>query len=122
MRGIGVRVKFSLDRIAKKIDWKQSKRLMAGSLVVLLSTPDAALCKVAVVAARPITLLEQATGPEIDLFFACSEDLEIDCRKEWIMVEERSSFYESQRHTMVALQRMMDERCVFGVNVKTSAS
>lgn len=111
-RGIGNRFRFSTNRVGKLINWKQSKRLMAGSLIVLLSYPDMKECKVATVAARPIILLEQATGPEVDLFFANPADIEIDCRKEWLIVEDRSSFYEAGKHTMVALQRMMDERCV----------
>lgn len=69
-------------------------------------------CKVATVAARPMTLLEQPTGPEIDLWFANPEDIEIDCRREWLIVEDRSSFYEAEKHTMKALQRMMDERYI----------
>jgi len=65
--------------------------------------------KVATVAARPIAGLEQ-NPPEIDLFFARSEDLELDSSREWIMIEERSGYYEAERHTLLALQQMARER------------
>lgn len=106
-RGLGIRVSFSLGRVGKNIHWEQSKRLVTGSLIVLMS-PDKTTCKVATVAARPLSNLAK-NPPEIDLFLSRGEDLDIDCAQEWIIIEERSSFYEGQRHTMVALQRMLDE-------------
>ena len=63
---------------------------------------------VAVVAARPLVALQQHP-PEIDLFFARSEELEIDPAIEYVMVEDRTSFYEASRHTLLALQRMASE-------------
>jgi len=65
--------------------------------------------KVATVAARPLAGLEQ-NPPEIDLFFATPSDLELDPAREWIMVAERSGYYEAARHTLVALQKMSRER------------
>lgn len=94
------------------IIWQQSKRLITGSLVVLIPTVNSSLVipdlKVAVVAARPWTQLERSP-PEIDLFFAIAEETEIDCRKQFLMVEDRSGFFESERHTLIALQKMMRE-------------
>ncbi|KAL9048752.1 MAG: hypothetical protein Q9162_007569, partial [Coniocarpon cinnabarinum] len=107
-RGLGIRVKFSLGRVGKNIYWSQSKRLIAGTLVVLMS-PDRSICKVATVAARPLELLEK-NPPEVDLFFGRAEDLDVDSSQDWIMIEERGSFFEAQRHTLVALQRMVDEK------------
>ena len=107
-KGLGIRVKFSLGRVGKNIHWAQSKRLLTGSLVVLMS-PDKSKCKVATVAARPLEMLSKSP-PEVDLFFGRSEDLDIDCSQDWIMVEERGSFFEAQRHTLVALQRMIGEK------------
>ncbi len=63
---------------------------------------------VATVAARPLELLD-SNPPEIDLYIARPEDMEIDPAVEWIMVEDRSGFYEADKHTLVALQRMMRE-------------
>lgn len=47
--------------------------------------------------------------PEIDLFFARPEELEVDPDVEYLMVEDRGGLFEANRHTLVALQRMMRE-------------
>ncbi len=105
-----MRVVFSLARSGKRVHWEQSKRLITGSLVALTPADDLfkTKCIVAVVAARPLVGLEQ-NPPEIDLFFARAEDLEIDPAKEWIMVEDRTAYYEAHRHTLLALQKLMRE-------------
>lgn len=72
-------------------------------------SPDKSKCKVAIVAARPLELV-QRHPPELDLFFGRGEDVDVDCTQDWIMIEERSSFFEARRHTLVALQRMVDEK------------
>jgi helicase required for RNAi-mediated heterochromatin assembly 1 len=112
-RGLAVRVTFSLFRIGKKVVWEQSKRLTTGSLVVLTPANDMFKKKtvVATVAARPLSALEQ-DPPEVDLFIARAEELEIDPAVEWVMVEDRRSLYEAHRHTMLALQKMMREEYV----------
>ncbi|RMZ73612.1 dead box helicase [Pyrenophora seminiperda CCB06] len=109
-RGLATRVAFSLGRVKKHIRWEQSKRLITGTLVALSPTNDAfqTQCILATVAARPLSALEQ-NPPEIDLFFARSEDQQIDPMIKWIMVECRSSFFEASRHTLLALQHMMRE-------------
>ncbi|KAI8938282.1 hypothetical protein NX059_005940 [Plenodomus lindquistii] len=109
-RGIATRVAFSLSRVKKQIRWKQSKRLITGTLVALSPTDDAfqTTCILATVAARPLAALDQ-TPPEIDLYFARPEEQEIDPMRKWIMVECRSSFFEASRHTLLALQHMMRE-------------
>lgn len=63
---------------------------------------------VATVAARPLSGL-QLNPPEIDLFIARAEDFEFDPAQEWVMIEERSGFFEADRHTLLALQHMMHE-------------
>ena len=60
------------------------------------------------VASRKIDRLKE-NPPKIDLFFARPEEIEIDPNQEWLMVEERTGFYEAQRHTMTALHKMMKE-------------
>ncbi|KAF2014622.1 P-loop containing nucleoside triphosphate hydrolase protein [Aaosphaeria arxii CBS 175.79] len=109
-RGLGIRMAFSLGRAKKHIRWEQSKRLITGSLVALSPVDDCfqSKCVLAVVAARPMDLLHQ-NPPEIDLFFARAEEIEVDPMKRWIMVESRSSFFEASRHTLLALQHMMQE-------------
>jgi helicase required for RNAi-mediated heterochromatin assembly 1 len=110
VRGLAIRVVFSLGRVGKNIRWEQSKRLATGSLVALTPSNDMFKTKtiIAVVAARPLDGLQQNL-PEIDLFFARPEDIEIDPQMEFVMVEERSSFFEASRHTMLTLQKAMKE-------------
>ncbi|GAB7362881.1 hypothetical protein MBLNU230_g3183t1 [Neophaeotheca triangularis] len=109
-RGIAVRVTFSLVRAGKQILWEQSKRLLSGSLVVLSPKDDMFNNKaiVATVAARPLSAL-QLNPPELDLFIARAEEFEFDPAQEWVMIEERSGFFEADRHTLLALQHMMHE-------------
>jgi helicase required for RNAi-mediated heterochromatin assembly 1 len=109
-RGLATRMAFSLSRVKKHIRWEQSKRLVTGSLVALSPADDAFrhTCVLAVVAARPLSALDQ-NPPEIDLFFARPKDQEIDPMKKWIMVECRTSFFEASRHTLLALQHLMRE-------------
>nr|POF22193.1 helicase required for rnai-mediated heterochromatin assembly 1 [Quercus suber] len=109
-RGIAIKITFSLARSKKKIIWEQSKRLISGSLVVL--TPKDDMFKttaiVATVASRSLAGVLK-DPPEIDLFTARAEELEIDPAKEWVMIEDRSSYFEAGRHTLLALQKMMQE-------------
>ena len=63
---------------------------------------------VATVAARPLEGL-RFNPPEIELFIARAEEQEIDPAQEFWMVEHRGSMYEADRHTLLALQRMMHE-------------
>ncbi|KAH7112883.1 P-loop containing nucleoside triphosphate hydrolase protein [Dendryphion nanum] len=109
-RGLATRVAFSLGRVKKHIRWSQSKRLITGSLVALSPAEDNFKKQIilATVAARTASALNQ-NPPEIDLFFARSEELEIDPMKKYIMVENRSSFFEASRHTMLAIQKMVRE-------------
>ncbi|KAK3117984.1 hypothetical protein LTR53_000136 [Teratosphaeriaceae sp. CCFEE 6253] len=110
IRGIALRVTFSLGRVGNKIRWDQSKRLISGGLVVLTPANDMFTTKaiVATVAARPLELLE-SNPPGIDLFIARPEEMELDPAMEWVMVEDRSGFFEADRHTLLALQKMMRE-------------
>lgn len=106
--GIAIRVSFSLSKVGKKVKWDQSRRLQKGSIVVLMNL-DKTEYKVATVAARPLDNLMK-NPPEVDLFFSNpSKDLDLDCTQEWVMIEEMSGFFESQRHTLTALQRMTTE-------------
>ena len=79
-------------------------------MVVLTPANDMFQSKavVATVAARPLAALNQ-DPPEIDLFIARAEEMEVDPAIEWVMVEDRGGLYEAHRHTMLALQKMMRE-------------
>jgi helicase required for RNAi-mediated heterochromatin assembly 1 len=109
-RGVALRVTFSTFRAQKKILWEQSKRLISGSLVVLTPAADMFRSKaiVATVAARQLATLNQ-DPPEVDLFIARAEDFEIDPAMKFVMVEERSAYFEANRHTLLALQKMSEE-------------
>ncbi|RMX99897.1 hypothetical protein D0868_09301 [Hortaea werneckii] len=109
-RGLAIRIAFSLQRTGKKILWEQSKRLISGSLVVLTPAQDMFKSKaiVATVAARPLDGLNM-NPPEIDLFVARAEEMELDPAMEFVMVEERTDFYGADRHTLLALQKMTGE-------------
>jgi helicase required for RNAi-mediated heterochromatin assembly 1 len=104
--GIATKVAFGLDCVQKKVHWNQSKRLLTGSIVALSPREDnfATECIIAVVAARPISGLAQKV-PEIDLFFKAHEQ-PLNPTKEYLMIEERSTYYEANRHIMAALQHM----------------
>lgn len=62
--GIAGRVTFSLRRIGKKVNWEQSKRLLTGAILALTPAKDmfTSVCRVAMVAARPLTGLEKVSS------------------------------------------------------------
>lgn len=66
------------------------------------------ICRVAVVAARPLEGLQQ-NPPEIDIFFATPMELEMDPQQEWVMVESKNGYFEAYRHTLRSLQKMATE-------------
>ncbi|KAI4109436.1 MAG: hypothetical protein L6R37_000593 [Teloschistes peruensis] len=108
--GVAAKVTFSLRRAEKKILWQQSKRLQQGTIVALTPAQDmfSSVCKVAVVAARPLSGV-QANPPEVDIFFGSPEEIEVDPQQEWIMVESSNGYFEAYRHTLKSLQRMTRE-------------
>lgn len=114
--GIAARISFSMERVGKKILWDQSKRLLPGTIVALTTKEDKFqnICLVAVVAARPLAGLEQ-NPPEINIFFAAPEEIELDPQQEWLMVECRNGFFEAARHTLKGLQKMSNERWVSNI-------
>ncbi|KAH8701780.1 putative DEAD box helicase [Talaromyces proteolyticus] len=111
LRGAGIKVSFSTARAQKNIVWDYSSRLIAGSMVALSPAKDCfkTQCVIAVVAARPVEQVKQLPH-QVDLFFANPDDAQFDTQKEWIMVQPRSGYLESVRHTMRALQLMNEER------------
>ena len=84
---------------------------MPGTLVAMTPATDmySTICKVAVVAARPLAKLQQSP-PEIDLFFRDASDVELDPQSEWVIVEARNGYFEAYRHVLCGLQRAMSER------------
>lgn len=85
--------------------------MISGTLVALSPKSDCftSNCVVAVVASRPLENVNKQP-PEIDILFAHAETAEIDPQKEWVMVEAKTGYFESTRHSMVALQRMVNEK------------
>lgn len=108
--GIAVRVQFSTARSGKNIVWEYSKRLVSGSIVALSPSDDCfqTKCLIAIVAARPLEGVK-ASPPEVDLFFTAPDDVDFDTQQEWTMIEAKSGYYESARHTLTALQKMTKE-------------
>lgn len=108
VQGVSTRVAFSAARCGKKILWNMSKRLLAGTVVVLSPVHDMFRSHIVVarVAARPTDLLEK-DYPEIDLVFVNTQDLEFDPLQQWAMLEHRGSYFEAERYTLLGLQQMM---------------
>ena len=106
-----MQVQFGTQRCEKRIRWPQSKRLKSGTLVALTPADDMfkRSCIVAVVAARPLGQVE-ADPPSIDLWLADPSDIDLGIQREYIMIEASNGYFESYRHTMLALQRMYSER------------
>ncbi|KAL8945072.1 MAG: hypothetical protein Q9216_000056 [Gyalolechia sp. 2 TL-2023] len=108
--GVAAKVTFSLRRSGKKIIWEQSKRLLQGTLIALTPVHDMfkTVCKVGVVAARPLMGVN-SNPPEIDIFFGGPDEIEIDPQQEWVMVESSIGYYEAYRHTLASLQKLTME-------------
>ncbi|KAJ5672897.1 ATP binding protein [Penicillium longicatenatum] len=128
-RGLAFRIRFSTKRAGKRIIWHHSSRLMTGSLVALSPVKDcfATKCVVATVASRTLENVEKYP-PEVDIYFACPEDINIDFLQEWIMVEAKDGYFEASRYTLTALQKMVKERfplsqyiCSLNSNVAVAA-
>ncbi|KAJ5723559.1 ATP binding protein [Penicillium malachiteum] len=108
--GMAFRIRFSTQRAGKKILWKYSSRLLAGSVVALSPAKDSfkSKCAVATVAARPLDLVSNYPH-QVDIYFATPEDIDFDPQTEWIMVESRVGYFEAYRHTLTALQKLYHE-------------
>ncbi|KAJ5836884.1 hypothetical protein N7447_002910 [Penicillium robsamsonii] len=90
--GFALHIQFSTRRAGKNIAWTYSNRLNPGTVVALTTKQNAFLskCVVAVVASSP-------------------DDIDIDPQQEWIMVEARAGYFEANRHTLTALQKLSKE-------------
>ncbi|OBT90772.1 hypothetical protein VE02_00589 [Pseudogymnoascus sp. 03VT05] len=108
--GAAARIEFSTERAGKRIRWPQSSRLQQGTMVALSPVYDKfkTICKVAIVAARPLAAVEQ-DPPQIDIFWASVEESEFDPTEEYVMVEAKSGYFEASRHMLVAMQKLMSE-------------
>lgn len=109
--GAAPRIEFSYERSGKQIRWDQSKRLRQGTIVALTPAHNRfkTICRVAVVAARPLQGVEQ-NPPQIDLFWGDMNEADFDPLEEYIMIEAKSGYFEASRHTLVAMQKLMTER------------
>ncbi|KAH8660848.1 P-loop containing nucleoside triphosphate hydrolase protein, partial [Tricladium varicosporioides] len=110
--GPAFRAEFSHERYGKRIRWDQSSRLMQGNLVALSPQSDCfqTICKIAVIAARPLVGGLDQNPPQVDLFWGDSKDLVIDPAEQYFMIEARSSYFEASRHMLEAMQKLLTER------------
>ncbi|KAH8816936.1 P-loop containing nucleoside triphosphate hydrolase protein [Xylogone sp. PMI_703] len=110
--GAAFRVEFSFERAGKRIRWEQSKRLRTGTLVALSPSRDMfrTICKIAVVASRPISGGLDQNPPKIDLFWGDDGDADIDPDESYMMVESKLGYFEAYRHMLVAMQKLMTEK------------
>ena len=101
-----VRVSFSTKTAVYGINWKQSKRLHPGSLVVISTAEDnfKTICKVATVAQRPYKDGLDQNPPLVDLMWADPTEAVFDPSQEFIMLQARSGYFEAARHALVGLQ------------------
>ncbi|KAL8901018.1 MAG: hypothetical protein Q9207_005411 [Kuettlingeria erythrocarpa] len=108
--GVAAKLTFSLRRSGKKIIWEQSKRLIQGTLIAISPVQDMfkTICKVGVVAARPLSGVH-SNPPEVDIFFGSPDEFEIDPQQEWVMVESSIGYFEAYRHTLMSLQKIAVE-------------
>jgi helicase required for RNAi-mediated heterochromatin assembly 1 len=110
-QGPAPRIEFSYARAGKRIRWKHSKRLQQGTIVALSPVPDnfRTICKVAIVAARPLQGVEQ-NPPQVDLFWGDPTEADFDPTLEYVMIEAKTGYFEASRHMLVAMQKLMTER------------
>jgi helicase required for RNAi-mediated heterochromatin assembly 1 len=75
-----MKVSFSTERAGKQIRWQQSKRLFQGTMVALSPASDMfeKVCKIAIVAARPILDGLDQNPPMIELFWGDHADTVFD--------------------------------------------
>ncbi|KGO70841.1 hypothetical protein PEX1_046850 [Penicillium expansum] len=108
--GLALHIQFSTRRAGKNIAWTYSNRLNPGAVVALSPKNNAfsSKCVVAVVACRLLEGVEK-DPPEVDLFLASPDDIEVDPQQEWVMVEARAGYFEANRHTLTALQKLSKE-------------
>lgn len=110
------RISFSTERSPDKVDWRQSKRLTPGSLVVLSPRSDnfKSQCYIAVVATRNlIGGLEpdypkgedDNTPPRIHIYWADPAHAKMDPSLELVMLEAKDGYFEAVRFAMTGLQR-----------------
>ncbi|KAJ5181096.1 hypothetical protein N7491_000651 [Penicillium cf. griseofulvum] len=108
--GFALHIQFSTRRAGKNIAWTYSNRLNPGTIVALSPKENAfsSKCVVAVVACRLLEGVEK-DPPEVDIFLASPDDIDVDPQQEWIMVEARAGYFEANRHTLTALQKLSKE-------------
>ncbi|WBW74809.1 RNAi-mediated heterochromatin assembly helicase Hrr1 [Schizosaccharomyces osmophilus] len=94
-------------RAQKRISWATSRRLISGS-IVLLSQDNFEHFRVGTVCARPLSGLRKYPH-EVDVFFH-DFNLELDSRKEFVMIEATSGYWEAYKHVLSNLQKLSGHR------------
>ncbi|EPY51210.1 helicase Required for RNAi-mediated heterochromatin assembly Hrr1 [Schizosaccharomyces cryophilus OY26] len=90
-------------RAQKRIPWATSRRLISGS-IVLLSEDNFEHFRVGTVCARPLSGLKKYPH-EVDVFFN-DLNLSLDSRKEFVMIEATSGYWEAYKHVLSSLQKL----------------
>lgn len=106
--GAVTRFSFSTISAEARVQWETEPRLKTGSLVALTPAADRfnSIVVPGMVAARQLSLLNSAI-PEVDIFLPYH--VVTDPLKEYIILEDSSSYFEPLRHNMLALQKMTAE-------------
>ena len=102
--GPAFHIEFSHARAGKQIRWQQSSRLQQGTMVALSPANDnfRSICKIAIVAARPLEGGLDQNPPQIDLFWGDVDDAVFD------PVEGKSEFW--LRTFLIQFQRTQCSR------------
>jgi hypothetical protein len=102
--GLAFHIEFSHARAGKQIRWQQSSRLQQGTMVALSPANDnfRSICKIAIVAARPLEGGLDQNPPQIDIFWGEVDDAVFD------PVECKSEFW--LRTLLIQLQRTQCSR------------
>ncbi|KAJ5360713.1 hypothetical protein N7517_009904 [Penicillium concentricum] len=106
--GFALHIQFSTRRAGKNIAWTYSNRLNPGTVVALTPKQNAFLskCVVAVVACR---LQEGVEKDPPRLISSWPRRTISRSTHKWIMVEARAGYFEANRHTLTALQKLSKE-------------
>lgn len=100
------RISFSTEHAQKKIVWQQSRRLVPGSVLAISTKRDnfETVCMTATVAQRPYRGGLDQNPPLVDIVWGNVNEYVIDPDMELVVIEARSGYFESVRHTLVGLQ------------------
>ena len=109
--GAMAQIQFSTARSPLQIKWRQSRRLIPGTIVAISTMADnfKTICKIATIAQRPYRDGLDQDPPVIDLLWADPRDAVFDPDLEMVMIEARNGYFEATRHALIGLQHASQE-------------